>query len=125
MNGGACKPIETAADVAQIKGEFMQLAARAALAAGYKVDLRNIRYEWMIYANGKHFHPFTNWEQCVRLIVDTSSSFSINNIGQVYTEYPDATTPEDWECRTPTTDAEYRIQMCNAVVTNVAKGFPV
>lgn len=118
MNGGACKPIESAADVAALPGEFMQLTARAALAAGYKVDLRNIRYEWMIYANGKHFHPFTNWEQCVRLIVDTNSYFEMS-VGLVVTgDYGS-------EVRQPTTDTEYRIQMCNAVVTNVAKGFPV
>jgi hypothetical protein len=123
MSGGACKPIETAADVAALTGEFTQLTARAALAAGYKVDLRNVRYEWMIYANGKHFHPFTNWEQCVRLIADTMSELRLlRGVVSVRSRLNGVTWVED---RQPSTDAEYRNQMCNAVVTNVAKGFPV
>ena len=125
MSVGTIKPVVTAEDVAALPKADLQLQARAALAAGYTVDVRHIRYEFMIFANGKHFYPLANWGQCVRLIVDTRSSFSINSIGQVYTEFPDAPGGEDWEARRPSTDVEYHLQACNAVVTNVAKGFPV
>lgn len=125
MSGGSCTQIATVADVAMLKGEFMQLTARAALAAGYTVDVRNIRYENMIYANGKHFHPFTNWEQCVRLLVATESSFDIDETGRVRTSWHVSGLGYHEEVRTPTTDVEYRLQMCDAVVRNVAKGFPV
>lgn len=121
MSVATIKPIVSAEDVAALPGEQLKLVARAALAAGYVVDLRNIRYENMIFANGKHFHPLTNWEQCVRLIVTTESSFVVNaGMISMYTASTDSR-----EVREPSTDAEYRIQMCDAVVTNVAKGFPV
>lgn len=122
--GGSCKAMVTAEDVASLKGEFMQLTVRAGLAAGYVMDVRNIRYENLVYANGKHFHPFSNWEQCVRLIVDTGSKFEICGVeGSV--EISSQWGPFPGEVRRPVSDAEYRLQMCDAVVRNVAKGFPV
>lgn len=128
LMSGSTRPIATAADVRDLAsiGEFTVLTARAALAAGYKLELRTVRYERMLYADGKHFHPFTCWEQCVRLIVDTKSCFTIYASGALRIENE---IPENvgyvQEYRQPTTDAEYRNQMCDAVVRNVAKGFPV
>ena len=128
MSVGTIKPVVTAEDVAALPKADLQLQARAALAAGYTVDVRHIRYEFMVFANGKHFYPLTNWGQCVRLIVDTLSHFEIDSDGGVaiFSAGPDAMDgPPVEECRTPTTDVEYHLQACNAVVTNVAKGFPV
>ena len=121
MSVGTIKPVVTAEDVAALPKADLQLQARAALAAGYTVDVRHIRYEFMVFANGKHFYPLANWGQCVRLIVDTESEFTINcGVVRVLGQ-----NPYEGETRTPTTDVEYHLQACNAVVTNVAKGFPV
>lgn len=121
MSSGSTRPIATVADVLTLAeiGELTMLTARAALAAGYTLELRTIRYERMLYANGKHFHPFSCWEHCVRLIVDTDTDFGIVG-GKVM-----VSNVKTHEYRTPTTDDEYRRQMCDAVVRNVAKGFPV
>ena len=121
MSVGTIKPVVTAEDVAALPKADLQLQARAALAAGYTVDVRHIRYEFMIFANGKHFYPLTNWGQCVRLIVDTGSNFEIDGTGGVLVCNHAIVS----EHRTPSTDVEYHLQACNAVVTNVAKGFPV
>lgn len=128
MSVGTIKPVVTAEDVAALPKADLQLQARAALAAGYTVDVRHIRYEFMIFANGKHFYPLTNWGQCVRLIVDTESTSTIGaGWFSVFTPYKNdgIVEGEVYEQRTPTTDVEYHLQACNAVVTNVAKGFPV
>lgn len=121
MSIGTIAPIKTLADVEALPKPELKLVARAALAAGYTVDVRHIRYEHMIFANGKHFHPLTNWMQCVRLVVDTDSSFHIYPSGKVHVEGSTNRHYQDEE-RTPTTDQEYYVQMCEAVVTNVAKG---
>ena len=124
MSVGTIKPVVTAEDVAALPKADLQLQARAALAAGYTVDVRHIRYEFMVFANGKHFYPLTNWGQCVRLIVDSDSRFALDPAGlTVHT--PDKVDGLHNEWRYPKTDVEYHLQMCNAVVTNVAKGFPV
>jgi hypothetical protein len=120
MSIGTIKPLVTADDVQALPNAELQLVARAALAAGYTVDVRHIRYEYMVFANGKHFHPLTNWMQCVRLVVDTDQTFSID--GRISLKVGDS---QEHEVRKPTTDAEYYSQMCEAVVTNTAKGFPV
>ena len=125
MSVGTIKPVVTAEDVAALPKADLQLQARAALAAGYTVDVRHIRYEFMVFANGKHFYPLTNWGQCVRLIVDTQSKFKILSDGNVYTSWYVSGFGINSEHREPKTDVEYHLQACNAVVTNVAKGFPV
>lgn len=118
MSIGTITPVVSAADIEALPDAKLKLQARAALAAGYTVDVRHIRYEFMIFANGKHFYPLSNWGQCVRLIHDTDSSFVINEgFVSMYTARTDSR-----EVRTPTTDPEYHQQMCDAVVTNVAKG---
>lgn len=124
MSVGTIKPVVSAADVQELPNPKLQLQARAALAAGYTVDVRHIRYEFMIFANGKHFHPLTNWMQCVRLVVDTKSRLTIYDSGALIVErgIPEAEVFTQ-EYREPTTDQEYYTQMCAAVVTNVAKGF--
>jgi hypothetical protein len=116
MSMGSIKPVVTAEDVLALPKAELQLQARAALAAGYTVDVRHIRYEHMVFANGKHFHPLTNWMQCVRLVVDTETDFAICG-GRVM-----VSNVKRHERREPTTDQEYYVQMCDAVVTNVAKG---
>lgn len=124
MSIGTIAPIKTLADVEALPKPELKLVARAALAAGYTVDVRHIRYEHMIFANGKHFHPLTNWMQCVRLVVDTGSEFTIGE-GYVSIYSPGSGGPDGPpvdELRTPSTDQEYYVQMCEAVVTNVAKG---
>jgi hypothetical protein len=120
MSVGTIKPVVTAEDVAALPKADLQLQARAALAAGYTVDVRHIRYEFMVFANGKHFYPLTNWGQCVRLIVDMDQTFIID--GKINLKVGNS---QEHEVRTPNTDVEYHLQACNAVVTNVAKGFPV
>lgn len=121
MSIATIKPVVTAEDVQALPNAALQLQARAALAAGYTVDVRHIRYEHIVFANGKHFHPLTNWMQCVRLVVDTGSRFKMNTNGCVRVE--SFGEPRNVETREPTTDHEYYQQMCDAVVTNVAKGF--
>jgi hypothetical protein len=121
MSIGTIKPLVTAEDVQGLPNAELQLVARAALAAGYTVDVRHIRYEYMVFANGKHFHPLTNWMQCVRLVVDTKQQFEISGGGGSVLIQD----TKDYELRKPTTDQEYYQQMCEAVVTNTAKGFPV
>lgn len=122
MSIGTITPILSAADIEALPNDKLKLQARAALAAGYTVDVRHIRYEYMIFANGVHFHPLTNWGQCVRLIVDTGAFFTIYGSGGIRVEGESAQGGYAQEYRTPTTDAEYRNQMCDAVVCNVAKG---
>jgi len=125
MSVGTIKPVVTAEDVAALPKADLQLQARAALAAGYTVDVRHIRYEFMIFANGKHFYPLTNWGQCVRLAVDTQNRIEIDETGRFKTSWHVPGFGYHEEVRQPTTDPEYHLQACNAVVTNVAKGFPV
>lgn len=121
MSVGTITPVVSAADIEALPDAKLKLQARAALAAGYTVDVHHIRYEFMIFANGKHFYPLSNWGQCVRLIVDTNQQFVLTSTElQVFTLAPDV--DERFEVRTPTTDPEYHQQMCDAVVTNVAKG---
>jgi hypothetical protein len=122
MSVGTIKPVVSAADIEALPDAKLQLQARAALAAGYTVDVRHIRYEFMIFANGKHFYPLSNWGQCVRLIVDTQSKFKVLADGAIYTSSYVAGLGVNSERREPTTDPEYHQQMCDAVVTNVAKG---
>jgi len=125
MSIGTIKPIVTAEDLAALPKDELRLQARAALAAGYTVDVRHIRYEFMIFANGKHFHPLTNWGQCVRLAIDTKAHFELDSEGAfyVFSPGPDGMDgPPVEEARTPTSDLEYHQQMCEAVVTNTAKG---
>lgn len=120
------RAIVTAEDVKSLHGEKIQLAVRAALAAGYKVDVRMVHWEALVYANGKHWFPFGNWLQCVGLIRDTHSHFEISQAGEIYTSInEDGFLPHATERRTPTDLGMYQIEMCDAVVRNVAKGFPV
>lgn len=118
MSVGTIKPVVSAADIEALPDTKLKLQARAALAAGYTVDVRHIRYEFMIFANGKHFYPLSNWGQCVRLIVDTQGYVEISS-GYVFVTQKNGIESEK---REPTSDPEYHQQMCDAVVTNVAKG---
>jgi len=102
----------------------LALMARAALGAGYKVENRCLRFQDMLFVDDKHFHPLTNWQQCVRLIVDTSSSFHIYPRGDVHVEDNLENGGYIDERRRPVTDTEYRNQMCEAVVVNIAKACP-
>lgn len=120
MSMATIKPITTAEDLAALPKDELRLQARAALAAGYKVDVRHIRYEYMVFANGKHFHPLTNWQQCVRLVVDTGQALRLMH--GVVSVCSSVDSGLETETRKPTTDQEYYNQMCEAVVTNVAKG---
>lgn len=119
MSVGTITPVVSAADIEALPCPKLQLQARAALAAGYTVDVRHIRYEFMIFANGKHFYPLSNWGQCVRLLVDTKQRFEIDIDGYISV----VSRGNKWaENRAATTDPEYHQQMCEAVVTNTAKG---
>lgn len=118
MSIGTITPITTVEGLESLPNDELRLTARAALAAGYATEVRHIRYEFMIFANGKHFYPLSNWGQCVRLVVDTHTDFAIVE-GSVM-----VSNVKSHEYRTPTTDAEYYTQMCEAVVTNTAKGCP-
>lgn len=103
----------------------LALMARAALGAGYAVENRCLRFQDMLFVDNKHFHPLTNWQQCVRMIVDTGSEFTIcEGAVSIYSPGEDLDGPPVDESRTPVTDAEYREQMCEAVVTNIAKACP-
>lgn len=119
------RAIVTAEDVKSLHGEKIQLAVRAALAAGYKVDVRMVHWEALVYANGKHWFPFGNWTQCIGLIRDTASTFCINELGQILIKSIDDQAKLTLEVRQPVDLGMYQIEMCDAVVRNVAKGFPL
>jgi hypothetical protein len=122
MSVGEIIRINSAADLEGLDDK-LKLMARAALAAGYKVENRILRFQAILFVNDKHFHPLTNWSQCVRLLVDTKSDFAIiDGAVSVHSNFNDHCGTN--EHRTPTTDFEYMNQMCEAVVTNVAKGSP-
>lgn len=101
----------------------LALMARAALGAGYAVENRCLRFQDMLFVNNVHFHPLTNWQQCVRLLVDTKGRFMIGCSGSLSVSTGEYGSGEGEE-RSPVTDAEYREQMCEAVVTNIAKACP-
>lgn len=116
------KKLTCAADLEGLE-ERLVLMARAAIGAGYEVELHTLRFQPMLFVGDKHFYPLTDWAQCVRLIVDTGSFFTIyGTTGSIRVENENA--GYCVESRTPTTDKEYREQMCEAVVTNIAKACP-
>lgn len=119
MSIGTVTKLTSAAHLEELEPK-LALMARAALGAGYKVENRCLRFQSMLFVNDKHFHPLTNWQQCVRLIVDTGAYFELS-AGEVFVTAQCALWSEK---RTPTTDDEYRNQMCEAVVTNIAKACP-
>lgn len=121
MSIGTVTKLTSAASLEELDPK-LALMARAALGAGYAVENRCLRFQDMLFVDNKHFHPLTNWQQCVRLLVDTGSAFEIHPNGLI--RVCGARAGGGAEVRTPTSDAEYREQMCEAVVTNIAKACP-
>lgn len=57
----------------------MKLPAMAALEAGVPVEIRTVRHQSMLFATlaegVQHFHPLTNWSQCLELLTHSGARY--------------------------------------------------
>lgn len=58
-----------------------RLELDAGLAAGYKMVIREISKQAIVYANDVHFHPLSNFAQAVQLALDVALCVSMHSEG--------------------------------------------
>lgn len=96
----------------------IDLTLRAAKAADYEAYIAKLDWRDMVFIKGMLFSPLTNLNHAMRLLNDAGHTLEVGaGVVAVYKFGVGV------ETRVPVGEGDYWVQMCNAIVTNVAKGF--